>query len=190
MVLYSPKKLLHSLAATPAMAAVRPSPPSSEVKSPAGTAGAAAGAPYTTPNASPSKQLRPHNSNVGSGSGGLRTTPVKKGLLESTAGATAGNGSGSGGPGSGRKQKSSAPQVGALHQLAQRASPTAHTARLLLLFHSVYASSSQCKHTAKTQPHRIGLHAADYSSVMCAVAIDKENNVDTTTSNGGGVTAS
>ena len=107
------------------MAAVRPSPPSSEVKSPAGTAGAAAGAPYTTPNASPSKQLRPHNSNVvGSGSGGLRTTPVKKGLLESTAGATAGNGSGSGGPGSGRKQKSSAPQVGALHQLAQRASLT------------------------------------------------------------------
>ena len=125
LVLYSPKKLLHSLAATPAMAAVRPSPPSSEVKSPAGTAGAAAGAPYTTPNASPSKQLRPHNSNVvGSGSGGLRTTPVKKGLLESTAGATAGNGSGSGGPGSGRKQKSSAPQVGALHQLAQRASLT------------------------------------------------------------------
>ena len=151
------------------MAAVRPSPPSSEVKSPAGTAGAAAGAPYTTPNASPSKQLRPHNSNVGSGSGGLRTTPVKKGLLESTAGATAGNGSGSGGPGSGRKQKSSAPQVGALHQLTQRASPTAHTARLLLLFHSVYASSSQCKHTAKTQPHRIGLHAADYSSVMICV---------------------
>ena len=68
-----------------------------------------------------------------------------------------------------------------------------HAARLLplLLFHPVYTSSSQCKRTAKTQPHRIGLHAADYSSVMMrAVAIDKENNVDTTTSNGGGVTAS
>jgi len=177
------------------MAAVRPSPPSSEVKSPAGTAGAAAGAPYTTPNASPSKQLRPHNSNVvGSGSGGLRTTPVKKGLLESTAGATAGNGSGSGGPGSGRKQKSSAPQVGALHQLAQRASPTAHTARLLLLFHSVYASSSHVN-TLPTH-YRTGsdctaedLSAVGAWCVMCAVAIDKENNVDTT-SNGGGVTAS
>ena len=46
----------------------KPSPPSSELKSPA---------------MSPVKTLRPHNQNLATT--GLRTTPVKKGLLESTA---------------------------------------------------------------------------------------------------------
>ena len=73
-------------------------------------------------------------------------------------------------------QREKAKVIGAAGRGAAPAGTTcvAHSLTLPVCYrccfcHPVYTSSSQCKHTAKTQPHRIGLHAADYSSVMICV---------------------